>query len=105
MNFTTFTTSDKEVNRLQLNCQSTFMFLLNNPFNKIVLLENVVLGSSSVAIEHKLGYKPKGYIIVKKEYDGNSPVDIKFEAISSNLEHLFIKLKSTAACTISLLIF
>lgn len=105
INFTTFQTDNKDVNRLQNNCQSTFAYLLTNPFNKIVLLENVVINTTATAIEHKLGYKPKGYLVIKKEYNGSVPADIKFEDINANLEHLFIKLTSTVSCTVSLLIF
>jgi hypothetical protein len=103
--FTMFTTDDSDLNRLQNNCNTAFISLYNNPFNKISMIEDVSLTTTEKAIEHKLGQKPKGYIVIKKEYSVAGPVDISYVSVNANIEHLFIKLKATAACTVSLLIF
>lgn len=67
-----------------------------------VILEDIALNSSTfTTIEHKLGRKPRGYIVIRK-----SAAQTVFEDAGDYANRkLFLKLKSSGAVTVNLWIF
>ena len=67
-----------------------------------VILEDIALNSSTfTTIEHKLGRKPRGYLVIRK-----SAAQTVFEDAGDYANRkLFLRLKSSAALTVNLWIF
>lgn len=66
------------------------------------LIDNVsLLAASQTRFEHKLGRKPRGYLIILKSAEATVWDDLKTEL----KPELFLPLRSSADCTVSIWIF
>ena len=67
-----------------------------------VIVEDVLLNSSSFTdVKHKLGRKPRGYIVIRK----SAAQTVFEEAGDYENRKLFLKLKASGAVTVNLWIF
>ena len=67
-----------------------------------VIVEDVILNSSTFTdIKHKLGRKPRGYIVIRK----SAAQTVFEEAGDYDNRKLFLKLKASGAVTVNLWIF
>ena len=67
-----------------------------------VIVEDVILNSSTFTdIKHKLGRKPRGYIVIRK----SAAQTVFEEAGDYENRKLFLKLKASGAVTVNLWIF
>lgn len=102
MDFKTIKAKDSELNVVQSNVQTMFKYLNLSVLKDAMLLENVSIDTGlSVGIPHKLGRKPKGYIVVKQ----NAEANIWFSDTTENLEKLYLTLNSSANVIVSLIVF
>ena len=92
----------REFNIGQDHIEEVITPVLNAVIIDGVIVEDVVLNSSTFTdIEHKLGRKPRGYIVIRK-----SAAQTVFEdAGDYGNRKLFLKLKSSGAVTVNLWIF
>lgn len=98
MIFTTFTTDDTDLNRLQTNCKTHFTELYKNILRNAIFVENVSLVSGANKLDNKLNRIPRGIIIVSNVVNCtiyNNSFDSK----------LFITLNASADTTISYILF
>lgn len=93
-----FTTSNKDMTLLQTNWATELNPLLKNPVNNGLLLKDIVIASGSNVINHRLGRKMQGWVVV----DINSSAQIYRSAAFNDLT---LTLTSSAAATISLYVF
>jgi hypothetical protein len=102
MDFKKFSTTNEEINRLQSNCDSAFKYLLSNLLNNAIILQDIALTTGSInKIEHKLGKKNTGYIIVSNNTNNN----IWNNTVPTNIEHLYMYLSCSSNCTVSIIVF
>ena len=67
-----------------------------------VIVEDVILNSSTFTdVKHKLGRKPRGYIVIRK----SAAQTVFEEAGDYENRKLFLKLKASGAVTVNLWIF
>lgn len=89
---------NEEANTLQDNV-SQFLNQLNPVINSGVLIQGISVGTTAKKIEHKLGRRLQGFIVVDKNSDCRV-------WRSSNTElDLFITLTASASSTISIWVF
>lgn len=92
----TFSGSD-EVNRLQDNLVDCLEPIIGAPLSNHALLTDIILTTTATPVAHKLGYKPRGWIIAGK----NAAQDI-YE-VSKNKTTLTLQASGTV--TVSLVVF
>ena len=92
----------REFNIAQEHIEEVINPLTNSLIVDGIIVEDVVLNSSTFTdIEHKLGRKPRGYIVIRK-----SAAQTVFEdAGDYGNRKLFLKLKASGAVTVNLWIF
>jgi len=86
--------------RAQSNLESFVAPISKSIILNGVLVEDVILTTSSTAIEHKLGRKPRGYIICK-----NNATTSVYTPVASTSPELFENLAASASCTVSIWFF
>ena len=89
-----------DVNRIQDNIITAFQRLMANPLAGVSLVENVVLGTTAVAVRHGLGQPIRGWFVVK----ANAGVSIYTTSEHSDPTE-FVNLTAAATVTMSLLFF
>lgn len=90
---------DRELSFVQDAVGAAFVSIQNNPLLNVVLLEGVVLTSGSVnQIDHGLGRNYRFWI--PANLNANAVV---YESTSDNPD-LYLKLNTTANCTVSLIV-
>ena len=89
-------------NNAQEHVESVINPLLDSAIIDGVIVEDVVLNNSTFTeVEHKLGMKPRGYLVIRK-----SAAQTVFEDAGDYANRkLFLRLKSSAALTVNLWIF
>ena len=92
-------TKNQELDRVQDNIQTFSEVLTKIPFLDGVLLEDVILTTTEKLINHTLGRKPLGWIIVKK----NAAQDI-YES-GTTLQTRFLSLTAAGTVTVNLWVF
>jgi hypothetical protein len=95
-------TDNFELKQVQENTEQALESLLNNPILNGVLLRSVQLTTGSPSlVEHKLGRKPLGYLVTKR----NANATIYDTETTSVAEQNFLKLNTSANVTVDLWIF
>lgn len=74
--------------------------IINIPILDGVLLENIPLTVNSRQVQHKLGRRIRGWIIIKQNADA-----VIYDDSANYDNKTFIKLKATANVTVSLWVF
>ena len=90
---------DEALNRLQTNIEAAVATALKNPLLDGALVEDVKLEVGNNIVNHKLGRKYKGYIIVKQNVVAN------FYKVDNNFTDKHIVLNSSAQVTVSIWVF
>ncbi len=75
--------------------------VLSNPANQSLLLKDVVLAVGDNTINHRLGRKLQGWIVIRK----NATADIYDKQSTNQMQELTLILHSSAIATISLEVF
>lgn len=75
--------------------------VISNPANNSLLLKNVVLASGTNVINHRLGRKLQGWVIVRKR----GPAAIYDNQDGNQIPELTLVLVSDAAVTVDLEVF
>lgn len=97
---TSFT--DDNLQRLQNNVETFSAPIVNSQIIDGVLIENVELATGSTnIIDHKLGRKPLGYFVVKK----NANANIWDSQSTNDRPSLTLELLTSATVTVNLWIF
>lgn len=96
-----FQTSSKDISLLQSSWASQLNKLLGNPLVQGRLINNVMLTTGTNVINHGLGRKLQGWIIV-----GINAASTIFDLQSSNTSpQLTLDLSSSAPCQVNLYVF
>ena len=92
----------REFNIGQDHIEEVITPVLNAAIIDGVIVEDVILNSSTFTnIKHKLGRKPRGYIVIRK----SAAQTVFEEAGDYDNRKLFLKLKACGAVTVNLWIF
>ena len=92
----------REFNIGQDHIEEVITPVLNSAIIDGVIVEDVILNSSTFTnIKHKLGRKPRGYIVIRK----SAAQTVFEEAGDYENRKLFLKLKASGAVTVNLWIF
>lgn len=95
-------TTDKDVNKLQENIGLVLEPVLQSSIIDGVLLRNLALSSSSTTlIEHKLGRKPLGWVLVRKRAQS----DVWDTQDSNELQSSTLALNCSSDVTVDLWVF
>lgn len=89
----------ESVERMQDSIERVISPIVNVPIINGILVNDIFVSTNPSRIEHKLGRKPLGYFIVKR--DANSVV---FD-LPEVREDLFLNLQASANVTVSLWVF
>ena len=89
-------------NNAQEHVESVINPVLDSAIIDGVLLEDIALVSGSfTSIEHKLGRKPRGYLVIRK-----SAAETVYEDVGDyDNRKLFIKLRASGTVTVNLWVF
>ena len=89
-------------NNAQEHVESVINPVLDSAIIDGVLLEDIALVSGSfTSIEHKLGRKPRGYLVIRK-----SAAETVYEDVGDyDNRKLFIKLRASGSVTVNLWVF
>lgn len=90
-------TKDFEISQVQTNTANTLNILIKVPMNDGTLLEDQVITTSDTPLNHGLGRRPVGYLIVTK----NAAEDVYQTAMTEN----FLTLKATGSVTVNVWVF
>lgn len=96
-----YNTTDTTLSLMQSGWASLLNPLLSNPVNNGILLKSLVIKSGSNVINHKLGRKLQGWIIVRKR----ASADIYDTQDSNTTPTLTLSLQSSADVIIDLYVF
>ena len=99
--FESINTTDSDVRELQYRLSTVLRPVTKNPVLDGILLEDIVLGTSSTDVPHKLGRAARGYIPVKM----NASANVYDEESSNSNKENFLKLKASASVTVNLWVF
>jgi hypothetical protein len=92
----------REFNIGQDHIEEVITPVLNAAIIDGVIVEDVILNSSTFTdVKHKLGRKPRGYIVIRK----SAAQTVFEEAGDYENRKLFLKLKASGAVTVNLWIF
>jgi hypothetical protein len=92
----------REFNIGQDHIEEVITPVLNAAIIDGVIVEDVILNSSTFTnVKHKLGRKPRGYIVIRK----SAAQTVFEEAGDYDNRKLFLKLKASGAVTVNLWIF
>jgi myo-inositol-hexaphosphate 3-phosphohydrolase len=100
-NFKKFNSENREITLLQANVEAALTALISTGLLNGALLTDIELSSGANTVEHKLGRKIQGRLIVAQSAAADLSDNI---SSSDNLEQNFV-LTSSAACTVSLWVF
>lgn len=93
--------NDPVLSQLETQWKAILDPLIANPANATSLLANIILVNGKNVINHKLGKKLQGWIVV-----GNNASTTFYDSQSSNQQQqLTLILNASGACTINLLVF
>ena len=89
-------------NNAQDNIESVINPVLNSAIIDGVILEDIDLVSTGfTSVEHKLGRKPRGYLVIRK-----SAAQTVYEDVGDyDNRKLFIKLRASGSVTVNLWVF
>ncbi len=94
-------TDNKDLSILQTKWKSILDPVLSNPLIAPVILPGVVLYSGTNVVNHRLGKKLTGWIVI-----GNSASTTFYDKQASNQQpQLTLVLNASGDCTVSLLVF
>lgn len=98
-------TQDEDLNKMQERVEAAFQPIFNSEIVNGVFLEeiNLVTGSDNI-IEHKLGRKVRGYIVVSKSANSNVYDKINDASDTTN-KNFYLNLQCSANVTVNLWIF
>jgi len=96
-----FKSEDKDFMMMQTKWSGELNPLIRLPIIQGQLLENVELATGQNVINHRLGRKLRGYIIVLKDTNR----DIWDSQASNERSNLTLLLESSGACIVSLWVF
>jgi len=99
--FRKVTSGDRNISQLQSNVDQAVSDVIKAPILNGRLVDDVKLTSAPTRIEHKLGRKPSGYIIVKR----NADAQVYDSLANEESPTLFLPLISSADVTVSIWIF
>ena len=89
-------------NNAQDHIESVINPVLNSAIVNGVILEDIDLVSGSfTSIEHKLGRKPRGYLVIRK----SAAQTVYEDAGDYDNRKLFIKLRASGSVTVNLWVF
>ena len=89
-------------NNAQEHVESVINPVLDSAIIDGVLLEDIALVSGSfTSIEHKLGRKPRGYLVIRK----SAAQTVYEDAGDYDNRKLFIKLRASGSVTVNLWVF
>lgn len=101
MNLPTLKTEDQDLSLMQSKWKSILDPIISNPANNSLVLSNLTLISGDNTINHLLGRKLQGWIVI-----GNSAATTFYDKQSSNQQpQLTLALHTSGACVVSLLVF
>lgn len=92
-------TEDKVLNRVQNNISDKFSTLDINPLIDARLLENVSLASGANVVNHRLGRRIRGYIVVRRS------ANVGIHDSDSSIPDRTINLTASGAVVVSLIVF
>lgn len=90
---------DNVISRFQDNLTEFTEQLVQNKMLKGTLIQDVIIGTSDTPIQHLLGVKPMGYLIV------NQTASATIYNVESKTDDKFLTLKASASVKISLWVF
>lgn len=94
-------TDDLSLSLMQTKWASIINPFLGNPSNSALIIPNVALVTGSNTINHKLGQKLQGWVVI-----GNNASTTFYDSQASNQQpDLTLVLVASGACTVSLLVF
>lgn len=96
-----YQTDNNDLSLMQTNWASQLNPLLRNPISNGLLLSEVVLASGDNTINHKLGRKLQGWIVVRKR----AAADIYDKQDSNLMPQLTLVLNASGAVTVDLYVF
>jgi hypothetical protein len=91
-------TSDSAINRMQSNISQVFDFIQLSPLTGAVSIIEQQITSSPLKVEHRLGRKPIGWILVGKD----APYDVYQVGDSDNI---LITLRGSGSVNCKILFF
>lgn len=97
--FTPLFGTDDGFNRAQLQIKALSEVLADIPLLNGRLIEDIAIGTSATAVEHKLGREPAGWIVVGIDTAAT------IHSTTSSLPKRFLNLTASSASTISLWVF
>lgn len=101
MSLPKFISQDRALSLLQTTWAKTIDPIAANPISSSIILNGVVVASGNNTINHKLGRKLQGWIVI-----GNSAFVQLYDKQSSNkTPDLTLVLNSNGAATLNLLVF
>lgn len=89
----------ESVERMQDSIERVISPLINVPISNGILVDTVALTTSPSRVEHKLGRKPLGYFVIKRDASA-----IVFD-LPEIREDLFLNLQASANVNVSLWVF
>lgn len=92
---------DYELQKVQNNCASFFDFLTKSQIIDGRVVSDVSLSTSDTILNHGLQREPVGYIIIKSD----APEQVYTSATVNPNKKLYLVLKATGDCTVSLWVF
>lgn len=92
---------DRQTTQLQTNIEQAVAQVIRNPLIDGRIIEGVVLSTSALKIEHKLGRKVRGYIVLTR--NANAEV---YDNVSTEPQlELYLPLLASAPVTVNLWVF
>lgn len=92
---------DRVVNQIQDNLQDVLNDLVKTQILNNLIIKNVELASGTNTVNHKLGRKPQGYIIIRKD----SNVSIWDNQTTNTTIERTLELQSSGTCNVDILVF
>ncbi len=96
-----FKSDVQELNLLQTKWSSQINPVINNPPNKSIILENVILISGTTVVNHKLGRKLQGWTIIRQR----SGASIYDDQDHNQMPDLTLVLVSDASVVVNIEVF
>jgi hypothetical protein len=101
MTFNKIISQNSDLNRVQNEISRELQKLNNNPLSNVLFLENAEIGTSDTEIVHNFGAEIKGWFIVRLDTDAR----VWEPSTQTPAPKQSFYLRSSAACTVSLIIF
>jgi hypothetical protein len=99
---TIFNTSDKDLMLMQTSWASALNALLSKPITQSLILKNVPLVSGTNTINHTLGRKLVGWIVIRQRTTGSTYYDTQD---TNPMPELTLQLVASGTMNVDLLVF